>query len=225
VAAARNGLANLAVSAGAYRRAEALFEQNVAIGRSSGDDRLVASSLLNLAVVHQFLAGSRDADRRDALARATSLCQESLLLWRGLGDRHSQALALENLGSLAALQGDVAGSRRLFDESLALRRDLGDRVGMAASSRFLGHLARREGCHDVARSLHEQSLSLERELGNDVLAATDLLSLGEIAADQAAFDEARGYFERSLVVYRGLGDDAGSERALVALTGLGPRSG
>ena len=221
VAAALNGLASLAVSCGDFDRAWPLFAENAAIGRALADDRLLASSLLNLAVVDQLVATSRPScDTPELLARARANCEQSLLLFRAIGDRHSQAMALENLGSLAALQGDVITSRRLLDESLALRRDLGDRVGMAASARFLGHLARRDGRFAAARSLHEESLSLERELGNEVLAASDLLALGEIATDQAAFDEARGFFQRSLVLYRGLGHDAGSERALAALGNL-----
>ena len=225
VAAARNGVANLAVSAGDLDLAEGLFAENVVLGRALGDERLLASSLLNLAVVQQFRATTGVADRNDALALARTCCEESLRRYRALGDRHSQAMALENLGSLVALQGDTTASRRFFDESLALRRDLGDRAGMAAASRFLGQLARRDGRHGVARTLHEDCLSVDFELGNDLLAATDLLALGEIAADQDCPDEARRYFERSLVLYRGLGDDDGSGRALVGLARLAEGAG
>ncbi|MDQ6724718.1 MAG: tetratricopeptide repeat protein [Actinomycetota bacterium] len=220
VAAALNGLANLAVSAGELDRAECLYAENVVIGRALGDDRLVAGSLLNLAVVYQVRVACGGDDRDGALGQARVHCEDSLALYRAMGDRHSQAMALENLGSLLALQGDVPSSRRCLDESLAMRRDLGDPVGIAASARFLGHLARRDGRFETARSLAEQSLSLECEVGNVLLAATDLLTLGEIAADQAAFDESRSFFQRSLVMSRDLGDDAGSERALRALAAL-----
>ena len=37
------------------------------------------------------------------------------------------AASLNNLGNLAADQGDYRGSRALHEESLAIRRELGDR--------------------------------------------------------------------------------------------------
>src|SRR4029079_6356178 len=69
------------------------------------------------------------------------LYAESLALWRELGDRSGQAAALNNLGTVALRQDDLARARQLYTESLARRRELGDKIGIAYSLESFARLA------------------------------------------------------------------------------------
>lgn len=106
------------------------------------------------------------AFRQGNYVRATALAEESLTLWRELGDRSSTATMLNNLGIVAAQQGDYARATALFEENLALKRELCDRSSIAAVLNNLGLLAWEQGDYARATALHEESLALRRELGD-----------------------------------------------------------
>jgi hypothetical protein len=63
---------------------------------------------------------------------ARALIEESLAIWRALGDRFGIALALCQLGCVLGRQGHEAAARALLGESLALYREGGDK-GFVAS--------------------------------------------------------------------------------------------
>jgi tetratricopeptide (TPR) repeat protein len=212
VATALNGLGTVAVGDNDLLGARTLFEQNLGTSRRLADERMIAASLMNLGVVLQLLLASGRIDRREGADQAEGCYRESLELYRGLGNRHGVASALENLGVVAPYRDDYEGAQALLEESLVLRRDLQDRSGIAASARFLGHLALRTRQFDHARRLHQECLSIERELGNPYLMAADLVSLAEIAEAEGDGPEAHELLERALALYQGLGDRAAAKR-------------
>jgi non-specific serine/threonine protein kinase len=55
--------------------------------------------------------------------------QESVALYRALGDSQGMAFALDSLGDVAWLQGDFEPARAYYQESLALCRELGNQWG------------------------------------------------------------------------------------------------
>ena len=73
---------------------------------------------------------------RNDYTAARALSEESLAIWRELGDKAGIATSLNNLGWVAYHQGDYAAAHALHQESLALRRALGDKRGIAYA---LGH--------------------------------------------------------------------------------------
>ncbi|MGH2344051.1 MAG: ATP-binding protein, partial [Chloroflexota bacterium] len=111
-------------------------------------------------------AGVLAADQGD-YTRARSLHEESLALWRTLGDMDNVAGALNNLGSAAQQQGDYRAARLLHEESLAFWRAQDNRPGIAGALNQLACIAR-DDQSDYARasSLLEESLALRRSLGD-----------------------------------------------------------
>jgi non-specific serine/threonine protein kinase len=182
---------------------------------------------LEKALVHDPIEPS--ADRARALHGAGSLAQtqgeherararyeESLALWRDLGDRRGVAASLNSLGNVAIYQGDHGRARTCYEESLALFRGLGDKQAMADPIHNLGLLAYSEGDLEQARTLFEESLALSRELGDKKIANT-LHSLGMVAHAQGDQERARGYFEQSLALHQESGATYDSARARVGL--------
>ena len=51
------------------------------------------------------------------------LFEESLAVWRELGDQRAVARALSNLANIVALKGDYTRARALYAEALAIFRD------------------------------------------------------------------------------------------------------
>ncbi len=87
-------------------------------------------------------------------ATARQRFEESLPLFRELGDRRMIAGVLYNLGDLCLQQGDVDGARRDLRESLELRHQIGEVAGVAEALEGFGRLSVAEGKPaDAARLL------------------------------------------------------------------------
>lgn len=140
---------------------------------------------------------------------ARSLQEESLALYRELGDRSGIAASLRNLGHVTYQQGDYETASSLFEESLAVGRELGDRWGITTSLNLLGIVAYAQGEYEAARSLYEESLALSRELGEPTRIAASIQNLGVIAYRQGDYEAARALYEESLAIKRESGYDLG----------------
>jgi predicted ATPase/class 3 adenylate cyclase len=161
---------------------------------------------LNGAGALAFLQGDYGAAR--------SLYEESLAIWRALGERQGIAASLGNLGLLAHRQANFAAARTLHEESLAIRRELGSPQGIAASLSSLGLVADSQGDSAAARALHEESLAIRRELGDRLGIAICLNNLGNVAQAEGEYPAARALYEESLAIKRELGDRRGIATSL-----------
>jgi len=149
---------------------------------------------------------------------AHALHEESLLIWRELGDVQGIARALSNLGNAAWRQADYTTARRFHEESLKLQRELGAKRGVAASLHNLGMVAWHQRDYAAARALFEESLALKRELGDKWGIATSLNALGVITFEMGDVAAARPLYLESVKLAQELGDKV---EIAMALTNLG----
>jgi tetratricopeptide (TPR) repeat protein len=115
----------------------------------------VARSLSNLANAAKV--------QRD-YGTARSLHEETLSIFRDLGDGTGIAWALNHQADAAREQGDVGAARALYEKSLAAFQALGDRWGIAGTLGDLGNLARDHSDYSGARAFYEESLRIFQEL-------------------------------------------------------------
>jgi predicted ATPase len=148
---------------------------------------------------------------------ARSLYEESLSLYRELGDKSGMAGPLSNLGIMAQQQGDYASALSLSEESLALSREIGNKRGISIALNNLGIVVQHQGDYASARSLYGECLALSRELGDITNIAGALNSLGHVAHLQGDYASARTLCEESLSLYRELEDKWGTALALLNL--------
>jgi predicted ATPase/class 3 adenylate cyclase len=113
-----------------------------------------------------LLAAARLAFVQSHYTRGEVLAQESLALFRELGDRRGIALALDRLGTAAWRRGDFAAARGLLEEGLALFRALDDQGRVAWSLFTLGLLNAKQGAYTRACALFEDSVTLFKQVGN-----------------------------------------------------------
>ncbi len=122
--------------------------------------------------------------------RAEALLEESLALYRELGDQRGIALSLNMLGNVAWVRGNTAAARSLTEEALALYGEVDDKEGAAGSLFSLALLASSQGEYARACALYEESLALQRELGNKMAIAHTLSQLAKALFDSQG-DQAR----------------------------------
>jgi tetratricopeptide (TPR) repeat protein len=153
-------------------------------------------------------------------AAAQALLEESLTLFRELGDQRGIANVLNYSGNIAWAQGDLERAKALHEESLAIRRALGDQGGIASSLGNLGNIAWAQGDYERAKVLYEECLALFRELGNQWGVANVLNNLGIVVRAQGDYERARVLLEESLTLFRELGSQWGIVNALEELAKL-----
>jgi tetratricopeptide (TPR) repeat protein len=147
-------------------------------------------------------------------ARATELYEESLALFRELGDKRGIACALEMIGLVASDEEHLTWAITTFEESLTLFRELGDKHGIATSLRYMGDVIRTQGHYKRAHALLGESLALSRELKDKLGIANSRSSMGEVIRAQGDYECAKRHFEDSLAMSRELDDKHGIATSL-----------
>ncbi|HEU5424566.1 MAG TPA: TIR domain-containing protein, partial [Nitrolancea sp.] len=180
-----------------------LLEQN-----GAADPALRAKALLGLGAL-SFKAGT--------LPRAQAYLEESVRLYRALGDAAGLGWALVFLGHVAGAQHDDAAGYAQVEESLALFRQVGDQAGMARALNALGETSRSAGDDARAESFYAEALALDRAGGNRAGAAIRLHNLGYVDLHRGAIDQAAARFEESLLIQQELGDAAGVAQGVEGL--------
>jgi predicted ATPase/DNA-binding CsgD family transcriptional regulator len=136
------------------------------------------------------------------------LCEESLALYRQLGDKLGMAHALFTLGGTsqdwggeARLRNNLAAARTRTEEALALFKEVGFEEGAAWSLLRLARLASIQGEYAEVRVLFEENVALHRQLGNKRGISASLFRLAEVLfASQNDTATIRQLVEESLVL-------------------------
>ncbi len=154
---------------------------------------------------------------KGAYSAAKSLYDESLVLYREIGDKSGIAFALCGMGRICIGFAEYATSRTLYEQSLSLYREVGDKGGMASVLQGLALLASRQSQRAEEKSFYEQALALYREIGDPNGIADGLTTMGWFAGDAAS---ARSFYEEALALRRESGNKRAIAFILLYLAGL-----
>jgi tetratricopeptide (TPR) repeat protein len=141
---------------------------------------------------------------------ARALSEESVTIWRQVGDQRNLADVLCDLGPTIHRLGDHAEARALLEESIAIFRQLKDKAGLARSLFWHGHVAWREGDDTLARTSAEEGIAVSREVGDISRIAASLSVLGVVEMRQGHYVTAQASFEESLTLFQQAEDKTGS---------------
>jgi predicted ATPase/DNA-binding SARP family transcriptional activator/Tfp pilus assembly protein PilF len=155
---------------------------------------------------------------------AVAVLEESLSIWRELGDMPGIARSLNELGVVAREQCKTAEAKEFHDEGLRLFRELGDKRGIANSLHFLGLLATRQGTQK-AKEYFKEGLTIFRELGDKVNIGWSLFQLGTLACVQGDLEQAPLLYTESLATFRELRDERGTAWSIFQMGLVATRQG
>jgi predicted ATPase/class 3 adenylate cyclase len=177
-----------------YPTAIAMATEALAIGRTMGDDTLVAQAYLVLTTVRNLQGDFRGSLTLldDALPVARHLddplpaayllnmegraryelgddgrapFEESAARCRLAGDRRGAAVAVANIGVAALYAGDLATAGRRIAEAVTVFRELGDRQALVASAYYGGFVAYLGGDDETASRLFAECIDIARRIG------------------------------------------------------------
>ncbi len=182
---------------GYFREGQTFLERALAASK-----KVVATVRVEAIFGAGFLALVQGDD-----ARAEALLEESLALFRNIGDKAGMAKSLRILGSLAGERNDYALARTLLEESLTLYRELEDQNGIAYTREDLGQILTSQGDYARARSLLEENLLLYSALGKPYRTAYPLYHLARVFF-LSRNDQAKTYAmaEESLALFQEVGN-------------------
>jgi len=165
------------------------------LGQPQGSQRtLIRAKTLNAL---SLLGGVGQGDR----IRQSAWAEESLAIYRELGDPSGEAAGLYAVGLVAFFLGDPKGLSLLL-QSMAMYRSLNDRTNICdvliMISVVIGDQIQKHACL-------EEALALARERGDAITMAGALDNLGNLALFRGDFSLARARFEDSLEIQLPLG--------------------
>jgi tetratricopeptide (TPR) repeat protein len=185
------------------KKAQTRFEESLALFQELGStgQRGAAYALWGLASA----IPSADNRRRN-------LVEQSLTLFREVGDKFGAAECLMQLSGLAQDDNNYQQAIIYAEEQLALRKEIGDQDGIATALLYLGNSVFLQSDHQRAIAMLEESLAIFRELGNKWAIGITLSTYGDIWLWQGSYERAIKIYAEALAFAQDLGD-----RFLVAL--------
>jgi DNA-binding CsgD family transcriptional regulator len=124
---------------------------------------------------------------RDNAARARTLLEEGLTIFRAFGNTWGIALVLSLLGRLALQWGELSQAEAFLADGARLASEVGDRRNVARSRLMLAGLAAQRGDYAVARLWYAEGLSTALDIRHTSLIASGLKGLGCVVAAQGLF--------------------------------------
>jgi predicted ATPase/DNA-binding SARP family transcriptional activator/DNA-binding CsgD family transcriptional regulator/Tfp pilus assembly protein PilF len=185
-------------------------------GRRWLEEGLTVGSVLSSPVRAKALGGAGWlAEAQGDYERARAAHEESLKIYRGLGDNKGIASSLANLGRVALSQGDQERASEQLEESLAvLRKSRNDR-DLARVLTSLGIMALSKGDHMRAGTFFEEALSLLRDAGDVRGVAVSLNNLGFAMLYRGDGERAMALFEEARARNLDIGDAQGIATSLI----------
>ncbi len=150
---------------------------------------------LNAAVLLNRFAGS---------TAARAFAEESLAIYRELGDKRGVIRSLDGLGFALFVQGCHSLARSYFQESLNIARESDDKQGIGIALNHLGDVAQSFGDYAAARPFFAESVQVLRETQDKSNYAISLFDLGGVELALGEYAEARAQFEQALRLGREL---------------------
>jgi DNA-binding CsgD family transcriptional regulator len=135
------------------------------------------------------------------------MCEQSLSLYRALGDAWGTATTLIYLGNIAFFAADYDAARPLLEEALTLFRKIGQSWGIAVAEYSLGLaiLSERKG-NPTALTHLQAAFEILKGLGDVRGLIRVAAGLGRFALDKHDLTVARGHWQEGLSLVQEVGD-------------------
>jgi len=146
--------------------------------------------------------------------RGEVLCQESLALFREIGDTQGMGDATFHLAHIAFARWDLAAARKLFEESLVFLRETGDKTLTAWALGALALVVLYQGEYARVHPLAEQAREICREVGDTTGVTMSLMTLARVVFWQGDLVRAQTLAEEGLAIASETGTTSAEALAL-----------
>jgi predicted ATPase len=138
--------------------------------------------------------------------QAQRLYEQSLTIFRALGDDQGIAILTYRLGLLALELGHPGRARPLLKQSRAAFEAIGSRRGQAQTIGAFGSLAHAEGNTALAATLYQHSATLAGQIGRTWWQARMLTKLADVALADEQYQDVTRWARQALLLARQIGN-------------------
>jgi DNA-binding winged helix-turn-helix (wHTH) protein/tetratricopeptide (TPR) repeat protein len=172
-----------------------LYQQALKIDQEGKNDRGIAVSVNEMALVYEGRGELRQAER---------LYRQSYGLFLKVGHRKNAGVLANNVGGVLLQEGKLAEAERMFQQSMNLARETGSKDAEAGAHSAMAELNLERGNLESARRQAEDALALGQE-GKTFGHAEPLSRLGRILAAQGDLAGARQRQDDALSIAEAIG--------------------
>ncbi len=201
---------------GTYQRRQGLLSDRMSwlthtLTIAEGEAALSTIALLcnNIGLVYLSLG-----DKQQAL----NFYERALLLFRQIGDRRNEAVALNNIGGVYDELGEKQRALDYYNQALPVRREMGDRSGEATTFNNIGGMYTDLEDGDQALIHFNQALLIFQQNNDRSGEATTLNNIGRLYARLGEKERALTFYKKALPIYQQVGDLGG---AAITLNNIG----
>jgi len=122
------------------------------------------------------------------------------------GDQSWKSTALNNIGRILKVKGELDESLRCYRESLTIAEQLGDLRGKAIRLNNIGCVIEDQGKLYEALTNYQEALAIAEQLGDLRVKIATLNNIGRIMKDQGELDKLLTHYQEALTITEQLGD-------------------
>jgi CHAT domain-containing protein/Tfp pilus assembly protein PilF len=146
--------------------------------------------------------------------KAKDYFNQALQIWRKVGNRNGEALALNDIGRAYGDLRHPQEALEFFNQALPLWREAGNRRGEALTLNNIGRVYSDLGQEQHALENLNQALPIWREVGNHHGEASTLNAMGRVYSDMGQEQKAMELFNQALPYWREAADRNGEALTL-----------
>lgn len=181
-----------------------LARQFSSIAASSQQDNRIAAAQQILAEGQQLLAEGTAVSQRKAIEKFL----EASALWRTVGDKRKEAIALSLIGKVYDLLGEKEKALDYYTQTLSLVRTVGDHSSEAATLNNIGLIYDSLGEKQKALGYYNSALPILQEIGNTRVRAITLVNIGLVHDSIGEKQKALQFYQQALPLLRSTHDRA-----------------
>lgn len=179
---------DLQKAAGQLDAARRIYRELLALCRKSGDRRLLAETLHDLADLYHIT---------QRYGKGICAERQALRIWQTLGDRSELSRSLNSLGNLHRIAGDYPRALEFYTQAIEIQRELGLEKLAAINLNNIGIIYWLQYDFDAADRYFQEALAIHERLKVSVEIARVLNNLGAIGFVQGKLPESQDYFLRA----------------------------
>ena len=170
----------------------------------------IARALHDRAVEAEALSVLGETFYSSDLAKAEQLQEQSLAIWRDLGDPRGQAMSLVALGYYYANSGEPAKALRSCDEALSLAQSAKDLAVETLALIVTGNVKRKFGEKQEALTTYQSAKLLAERIGDKTSLAIVTGGIGSVSLEMNDLQTALDYCKKSTALFEANGQKWGA---------------
>jgi tetratricopeptide (TPR) repeat protein len=146
--------------------------------------------------------------------RAIAFFQQSLDIFKDIGDIQGESNSLIGLGNAYGSLGQYERAIAFYQQSLDIKKDIGDIQGESNSLIGLGNAYYSLGQYERAIAFFQQSLDIFKDIGDIRGESNSLIGLGNAYRSLGQYERAIAFYQQSLDIKKEIGDIRGESSSL-----------